>query len=400
MQLTINATRPSNDLTLRLFELIYENEDNNEAIGLLLQVSETLSASAKLQATALNFKNLIDITHNGSLQYVLAPLDLAILLNKEQYFDLLCDYIFNCKSIGDNDKKIIYTMALMCSIYYDKISLLVKLLEGQPRYLLTEHQGVIQYSNMGSPITLAIKSHKLNALTLLLLHNADPRLPDSFNNHPLQVALALDEIVPKKQIISMIECATELQLAIKGFEANDAALTSKHVSGAIEKDAVFTRSYLKTIAWRAVRQLSNNEDYTDYRFILEFSRIFTTIMRSPLNKNLKYKGEKEFQNDVISHLIGAYDCEQANIPNSVKKLFNTNKEKYEFFQIPITDSLLAGTNLENSLPQMKEKMYLKEDKKETPALVASLITSGILVAKTVANQDELSSTNSIAELKQ
>jgi hypothetical protein len=382
MPLVPNAQKPpTNEFTKKLFELIDEACDNTEAIDVLLQASSLLLSNEKLRKTAVNFFEMMDETENNEKKCA-TVLDLTIIDNKSQYFDMLCAYIFDNPHINKTDKNIALNLAIMRAINFDKINYLFKLLERQPGYELTQTQSFVHYTNCYSPITVAVVHNKLEALSILLLNNADPTVPDQANNTALKLALDKpDNTANKQKMIAMIKCAIELQAAVKAFESQDAALTSTHVSAALQLDQNFTRNYLKTIAWRAVSQLSGNQDSTDYRFVLEFSRIYTAILRSPVNSNRKYVGESEFQNDVIVHLIGSYDCEKIGIPPDVRKLFHTNKEKLEFFSKPITTSLIEGANVGATLGTMVERASLANNAQpQALALAASMARSDILAA--------------------
>lgn len=382
MPLVPNAQRPpTNDFTKKLFELIDDAGDNGDAIDVLLQASSLLLSNEKLRKTAIELFEMMDDPGNNQNKCI-TVLELTIIENKSQYFDMLCAYIFDNQHINKTERNIALNLAIMRAIYFDKINYLFKLLERQPGYQLTQNQNITQYSNCYSPITAAVVNNKLEALSILLLNNADPTVPDQANNTALKLALDKpDNTANKQKMIAMIKCAIELQAAIKAFESSDAALTSTHVSAALQLDQNFTRNYLKTIAWRAVSQLSGNQDSTDYRFVLEFSRIYTTIIRSPVNSNRKYVGESEFQNDVIVHLIGSYDCEKIGIPPDVRKLFHTNKEKLEFFSKPITTSLIEGANVGATLGAMVERVSLANNPQpQASALAASMARSDILAA--------------------
>ncbi len=353
---------PSNDLTLKLFKLIDEEGDNSEAIETLLQASTLLASTEKLRTAAINFAEAMD-SSDPQGPAVVTPLDLTIVKDKSQNFDQVCNHIFECDYISSIDKNTFLNAAIMRAIYLDKINYLFKLLEKQPGFNLTLKQNLVYYTGnnarCSSPITVAVGLHRFEALSVLLMNNADPAVSDSQNNTVLSLAVAKPADHPNKaKMISMIECAIELQSAIKAFEAKDAALTYKHVSAALQLDQMFMRNYLKTIAWRAVSQLSNPLDGTDYRFVLEFSRIFTIIVRSTVNSNRKYVGESEFQNDVIVHLIGAYDCDKKDISPNIQKLFNTNKEKLAYFNAPITGTLIQGANVGSTLGTMVERKSL------------------------------------------
>ena len=174
------------------------------------------------------------------------------------------------------------------------------------------------------------------------------------------------------------------QFGSHAYRENNAPKIYKLLAEVIEIDTDLFSVYLKRCAHRAIQQLSNPEDKTDYRFIKEFIRVYTAILTSPLS-SLAYRQRFElFQMETIQHLIGAYDIDA--VISHAPKLFNTKKEKYEFFNTFGLVGPLAGSECEKTLKKMQENELLTPCHNESTTtgqtflLVKSLQQAGLLTS--------------------
>lgn len=370
-----------NSLTEKLFDLIASEDVSIEDIQIILAASIEFSKKESLKNMAIDFKQRINMKTDRRQRNDVSIFDVAAYTQSIEIMELLMDYIEQDKELTEADKSENFSSAL-CLVIGDKKLTSFNHLMKYKYYSINNNMESWSWGGHDNPLTIAIfRAQSMTFIYSLLLHNASPtcELTNSKTKH-VETALSVANFLPetnefKKQIITALECAEQLELARTAYFNKDTGNMFAALGKAISMDSSFVRSYLKNMAYCAVDQLEEPRDKTDYRFLLGFILAFASIMKVDQRLFNLYKHFGDFVTDTMQHILGAYDCE-AEVPESVHKLFNSKDEMRRFFETPVVPALIENTSLKNTLTVMQGNVADKNS--SVIALVRSMARDGIL----------------------
>lgn len=351
-------TRKLNAATLALFQYIDAEGENGQELAQLLEASKTANIKIETRANAINFLARVDIkgTKHGVTFKQMTCLDVVILKNKNIYFELLTKFIFIDNHLHHSNKKTLFVsaIAVCCASYHNKM--LAHLLihaKGKLNLNVTNHAWEFRGTNL--PLNIAVLTGNEKATSLLLSHGANTSIVDKRGLNAQFYLNKIDDLEKRKKISEMLGCKDYITAAERAYHRNDALQTYTLFANAIHADLEQAREFIARITQQAIAQQNPvSIDIRDYRFILEFIRIFTGILSSPLANETQRDCYKNFQHETAVFLFGAYDC---NAPASGPKLFKTTEEKISFFINFGYSSLFHQSDVEKSIQTMTEKKY-------------------------------------------
>lgn len=270
---------------------------------------------------------------------------------------------------------------------------------------IAEQMVAISYSDTPLSYLLAItclSEHLKNTplfVELMLMYDADPNA--IINLKP--VKFTKDGItVPKPETIGLVDylknqnklafnsvllCAQELKNARQTLSGRgDKIQATLCIAKAMSLDINFVGKYLKTMTERAVKQSIINEtleDFQDYRFVLDFIKIYSFILKQARDNHKYQELYCSFQDEVVLHLM-AYNTNY----EFKYRLFSDDKELRTFISAPVMTSLMSDASFESSIQAMQHPSDPKQS-----LLVQSWKKDAILKDDSSKEQDQLKEQN-------
>jgi len=368
-----------NDFTKKAFALIVDSNHANyddylKKLELLINISINFHLESNLPELALSFKE------EQSINNVKRNLLEFAAITDTTSFNYLNHYLQDLNSLSNEEKSTILRGVLICLVKTQKLENFMSILETpmaeffNQKSCVTINLNSTQTENVTVDIfTFALlhllinEVHALSEtyLTILLLNEAKVDINFTLkDSKKLCTLYGLIKEKKKDQFLPLITCASFLNHARQAYCDNKPiSIIAKFVTEACSLDLAFVRSYLKQMTHKAVAQsLANKnegvEDKRDYRFILDFIRIYSFIMQTSHDQsNTNESNYKIFQSDVVLHLL-AYNpfCDDTQI----KKLFDSEEERDNFVTKPLMYPLAEGSLFNNTLKTMQNHVSSKE----------------------------------------